>query len=246
MAWSTREVARIAGTTENTVRYYHRVGLLPHPERAANGYKRYQVAHLVQLLRIRRLRELGLPVNRIAALGPDDSDAQVEHLERVRADLAQLVSHSAPLETPAGFAAFVAHLSPRQQSLLAIYAQVFDARTLEAFRQALLHEEDTDVEFDRLAAGVDDATIEDLARRMVGTTLRQWQRFPELAAAVERSPLGPSAAGLVLAHALVDLYNPAQLRVLRRHDALISEADHPRSQGGRNAPPSISGDDGRR
>lgn len=236
MAWSTRELARIAGTTENSVRYYHRVGLLPHPERAANGYKRYQVAHLVQLLRIRRMRELGVPVKQIAALGCDGPDAEesvreldaelearIEHLQRVREDLAQLVSHSAPLETPAGFASFASQLSPTQQSLLAIYTQVFDARTLDAFRQALIHQEDTDVEFDRLPADADDVTVEDLARRMVVTNRRQLERFPELAGALERSPLGRATAGLVLAHALVDLYNAAQLRVLRRVDTLMLE-----------------------
>ncbi|MDQ4112782.1 MAG: hypothetical protein M3306_17075 [Actinomycetota bacterium] len=124
-------------------------------------------------------------MNRIAALGPDDPDAQesiraldaeletrIEQLVRVREDLTQLVSHSAPLETPAGFAAFAAQLSPTQQSLLAIYAQVFDARALEAFRQAPVHQEDTDVEFDRLPADADDATVEDLARRMVVTNRR--------------------------------------------------------------------------
>lgn len=234
MAWSTRELARIAGTTENSVRYYHRVGLLPHPERAANGYKRYEVAHLVQLLRIRRLRELGVPVKRIAALGPGDPnateniraldaelEARIEHFQRVREDLAQLVSHGAPLETPAGFASFASQLSSTQQALLAIYAQVFDARTLAAFRQALLHQEDADVEFDRLAAEADDATVEDLAERLVETTRRQREHAPELADALDRSPLGRSTAGLVLAHALVDLYNPAQQRVLQRLDALM-------------------------
>lgn len=236
MAWSTREAARIAGTTENTVRYYHRVGLLPHPERAANGYKRYEVAHLVHLLRIRRLRELGLSVSRIAALGAGDSHAEnaidaldadlaarIEQLERVRADLAHLRSHSAPLETPADFAAFAADLSPRQQALLAIYAQVFDAETLDAFRRALMAEEDTDEEFERLAGDADDATIEDVTRRVVAASRRQWERFPELAHTVDRSPLGPSTAGSVLTHALDALYNPAQLRVLRRHDALLRE-----------------------
>jgi len=28
MAWSTRELARLAGTTVNTIRHYHRLGLL--------------------------------------------------------------------------------------------------------------------------------------------------------------------------------------------------------------------------
>lgn len=37
MAWSTRELANLAGTTLNTVRYHHRLGLLDVTDRAANG-----------------------------------------------------------------------------------------------------------------------------------------------------------------------------------------------------------------
>jgi DNA-binding transcriptional MerR regulator len=47
VAWSTRELAELAGTTVNTVRHYHRIGLLDEPERRNNGYKEYGVPHLV-------------------------------------------------------------------------------------------------------------------------------------------------------------------------------------------------------
>uniref|UniRef100_UPI0037167E9A MerR family transcriptional regulator n=2 Tax=Bacillati TaxID=1783272 RepID=UPI0037167E9A len=53
MAWSTRELAELAGTSLRAVRHYHEVGLLEEPERRANGYKQYGVAHLVRALRIR-------------------------------------------------------------------------------------------------------------------------------------------------------------------------------------------------
>lgn len=56
MAWSTRELAEMAGTTVKSVRLYHQRGLLEEPERSPNGYKKYEVRHLVDLLRIRRLR----------------------------------------------------------------------------------------------------------------------------------------------------------------------------------------------
>lgn len=39
MAWSTQQLADLAGTTVNTVRHYHRLGLLDEPERQGNGYK---------------------------------------------------------------------------------------------------------------------------------------------------------------------------------------------------------------
>ncbi|MGH9061940.1 MAG: MerR family transcriptional regulator, partial [Acidimicrobiales bacterium] len=59
MAWSTRQLAELAGTSLRTVRHYHDVGLLAEPERRATGYKRYGVAHLVRLLRIKPLTDIG-------------------------------------------------------------------------------------------------------------------------------------------------------------------------------------------
>ena len=56
MAWSTREIAELAGTSLRAVRHHHEVGLLDEPERRANGYKQYGVAHLVRLVRIKRVR----------------------------------------------------------------------------------------------------------------------------------------------------------------------------------------------
>ncbi|WP_286160418.1 MerR family transcriptional regulator [Streptomyces yunnanensis] len=59
MAWSTREIAELAGTSLRAVRHYHEVGLLDEPVRRANGYKQYGVAHLVRLLRIKPLSTWG-------------------------------------------------------------------------------------------------------------------------------------------------------------------------------------------
>ncbi|MCX6466467.1 MAG: MerR family transcriptional regulator [Pseudonocardiales bacterium] len=42
------------------MRHYHDVGLLEEPRRRTNGYKQYGVAHLVRVLRITRLADLGL------------------------------------------------------------------------------------------------------------------------------------------------------------------------------------------
>ena len=49
MAWSTRQIADLAGTSVRAVRHYHEVGLLAEPERRSNGYKQYGVAHLVRV-----------------------------------------------------------------------------------------------------------------------------------------------------------------------------------------------------
>ena len=98
MAWSTREIAELAGTSLRAVRHYHEVGLLEAPERRANGYKQYGVAHLVRLLRIKRLTDLGFSLSRITAMGNDRPgeavrilDAElavtIERLQRVRVEL---------------------------------------------------------------------------------------------------------------------------------------------------------------
>ncbi|MGW9551491.1 MerR family transcriptional regulator [Citricoccus zhacaiensis] len=84
--WSTREVAELAGTTVNAVRFYHRSGLLEEPERKSNGYKQYRARHLVRLLRIRRLRDLGVPLSRIGAVDAEGDEA-MEALRVLDAEL---------------------------------------------------------------------------------------------------------------------------------------------------------------
>lgn len=112
------EVAKLAGTTVRAVRHYHAVGLLPEPERDRSGYRRYGAAALVRLLRVRRLRQLGLPLERIAdlldtaepavddALDALDAElaAQAERIAEQRARLAQLRAASADPEVPAPLA----------------------------------------------------------------------------------------------------------------------------------------------
>jgi DNA-binding transcriptional MerR regulator len=62
------EVARLAGTTVRAVRHYTATGLVPEPERDASGYRRYRSTDLVLVVRVRRLRELGIPLSQVAAL----------------------------------------------------------------------------------------------------------------------------------------------------------------------------------
>lgn len=104
MAWSTRELAECAETTVNTIRHYHRIGLLEEPERGGNGYKQYEVRHLVSLLRIRRLAALGIPLPKMRAARAGaggtaetlrELDAELEdgirRLQVARADIATIL-----------------------------------------------------------------------------------------------------------------------------------------------------------
>lgn len=113
MAWSTRELAELAGTTLNAVRHYHRVGLLDEPERMSNGYKQYEVRHLVRLMQIRRLRELGVPLDRIEqASAPGSSasaalstihaeiEASIDRLQRARTEIDGILRGSVAGDAP--------------------------------------------------------------------------------------------------------------------------------------------------
>jgi DNA-binding transcriptional MerR regulator len=59
------EVARLAGVTTRAVRHYHAIGLLPEPRRSASGYRLYGEGDLIALVRVARMRELGVPTSRI-------------------------------------------------------------------------------------------------------------------------------------------------------------------------------------
>ena len=69
------EVAALVGVSPKTIRYYHEVGLLGEPERTEAGYRLYTAQDLLRLQRIRRLRALGLPLERIKEiLGKPDRE----------------------------------------------------------------------------------------------------------------------------------------------------------------------------
>ena len=233
MAWSTSQLARLAGTTTPTVRHYHRVGLLEEPERLSNGYKQYTTRHLVRLLQVRRLAARGVPLPRIGAILRDDEgsaavldevDAELEatmrQLAQARAELAMLRAHRARADTPSGFEALSRGLSERQRSLLTLFSTIMGPDALEEFRQALVVGDEVDEEFETLAPTADEETVEDLARRMVATVEdadREWPRLRDPAAG---SPVGEDQARMVLGLAFAELFNPAQLRALQRVDEI--------------------------
>ncbi|MEU1516895.1 MerR family transcriptional regulator [Streptomyces sp. NPDC005811] len=69
------ELAEAVGVTTRAVRHYHHLGLLPEPERLANGYRDYTLRHAVVLARIRRLTELGLGLAEIRDVLAEDEGA---------------------------------------------------------------------------------------------------------------------------------------------------------------------------
>ena len=57
------ELARSAGVTPDTIRYYEREGLLPSPERTPSGYRDYGQGVMDDLLFIKKAQALGLKLS---------------------------------------------------------------------------------------------------------------------------------------------------------------------------------------
>ena len=81
------ELAAYAGVTIRAVRHYHHVGLLPEPERNASGYRTYDAAAVVRLIRIRTLAEAGVPLARVQELLDADATAFAEATAQIDREL---------------------------------------------------------------------------------------------------------------------------------------------------------------
>ncbi|WP_228979537.1 MerR family transcriptional regulator [Streptomyces sp. DH12] len=82
MGYSVGQVAGFAGVTVRTLHHYDEIGLLSPSGRSRAGHRRYQDEDLDRLQRILFYRELGFPLDQVAAL-LDDPDADPrEHLRR--------------------------------------------------------------------------------------------------------------------------------------------------------------------
>ncbi|WP_327149095.1 helix-turn-helix domain-containing protein [Nocardia sp. NBC_01329] len=246
MTWSTRQLAELAGTSVRAVRHYHDIGLLDEPERASNGYKRYGVAHLLRVLRIKRLSDLGIPLAQIAEMGegedfPRDAlqtlDAElaatIDRLQRIRVELALILRQGASTDLPSDMGPATAVLTDADRDFTVILTRVLGPSGLGALR-GLLNEQRTVPamsEFDELPAEADEPTRIELAERLAPYAGEVSAEYPEIAAPATDSPVGAKRAAETVGKALRDLYNPAQLDVLVRVNRLLYGSDQQRPGG---------------
>lgn len=81
------QLAAYAGVTVAAVRHYHKIGLLPEPERDRSGYRSYDVAAVVRLIRIHVLASAGVPLARVEDLLDADPEQFAERVREVDARL---------------------------------------------------------------------------------------------------------------------------------------------------------------
>ncbi len=96
------ELARRTGLTAHTLRYYERIGLLPHASRDRSGQRDYDASILGWIEFLGRLKTTGMPISgmlRYAELRTRGQDTEAErrrlledHRDRVRARVAELRS----------------------------------------------------------------------------------------------------------------------------------------------------------
>ncbi|MGW6914842.1 MerR family transcriptional regulator [Kitasatospora sp. NPDC054939] len=91
--YSVGEVARIAKVTVRTLHHYDGIGLLSPGARTGAGYRRYRDEDLDRLQQILFYRELGFPLEDIAAVLDDDSVDPTEHLRRQHHLLTDRIRH---------------------------------------------------------------------------------------------------------------------------------------------------------
>ena len=144
----------------------------------SNGYKQYGAAsHVLRLLQIRRLRDLGIPLEDISSI-EDDHEAQqlalkhldaelgenIAELEKTREQIAELLEHGAPIDTASGFIDIAATMSSPDSSLMSLYSRLYDDETMTEMQDIMAETIPADREFNELAEDADEATRARLAK----------------------------------------------------------------------------------
>ncbi|WP_163544338.1 MerR family transcriptional regulator [Occultella kanbiaonis] len=188
MAWSTSQLADLAGVTLRSIRHWHEIGILPEPERLTNGYKQYTARHLVLVLRIARLTGFGFTLEDIARMLDSEEqgqesmrglraelDTRIAELERIRSEVDHViglgvspdVSPEALLAMEAlghdpvsrNVAIVMAHLTPKEDTITFV----------ETFKDAPVEFANLNTAIWGLPADAEDIEITTLADRAVTT-----------------------------------------------------------------------------
>ncbi|MFE7599884.1 MerR family transcriptional regulator [Streptomyces sp. NPDC057494] len=191
------EIAALVGVTPRAVRHYHQSGLLPEPERRANGYREYGVRDAVLLARIRRLTELGLGLDEVRdVLADDEGRGLVEVLEELADDLARQEAvirerreRLAPLlaEARAGRLPAEGPVSPELAALLAGVGELPDSPMAAKDREILTL-------LDAVAPEAERARLMGLMHDVAGSAREVYGLFDALADAEPDDPQVDGAA----------------------------------------------------
>jgi MerR family gold-responsive transcriptional activator of gol and ges genes len=95
------EAARASGVSAKMIRYYEETGLIPAVGRSRSGYRTYGPREVQTLRFVRRARDLGFPMEKVAellALWQDRSRASADVKELAEAQVAALEARIAEMQ----------------------------------------------------------------------------------------------------------------------------------------------------
>jgi len=84
MAFTVGELAKLTGITVRTLHHYDEIGLVQPSDRSRAGYRLYAEADVLRLQQVLLYRELGLPLDQIAAVLDDPAHETGASLRRHR------------------------------------------------------------------------------------------------------------------------------------------------------------------
>ncbi|MFE9770559.1 MerR family transcriptional regulator [Streptomyces sp. NPDC005931] len=99
--YTISEVAALTGLTAHTLRWYERIGLMPHIDRSHTGQRRYSNRDLDWLALVGKLRLTGMPVAdmvRYAELVREGDHTYTERFELLKATREDVLSRIAELQ----------------------------------------------------------------------------------------------------------------------------------------------------
>ncbi|MBW0106021.1 MerR family transcriptional regulator [Pseudonocardia sp. KRD291] len=242
------ELAELAGVTVRTLRHYHQIGLMPEPPRSAGGYRRYDVGHLVRLLRITRMTALGVPLSSLPAVldDPVAADELLDELDRRAADdierltarrsgIAALRRSGAPPDLPPELSAWrsapaegtPADMARFEHEQLILVGHLLGSDGPAGFATLFGEAQDGVAGSAPLTArfyALDADTPDDEVASLVDELVVHLQ--PVVARLHALSPFGPQATAL-MEELNERTLRPAQHRVLRRVQKRLARSDAP-------------------
>lgn len=126
------------GVTTKSIRFYESIGLLPEPERAPSGYRRYTETDAERLTFIKTAQRLGLTLDEIKEIiafrdrgqrpcayvaevlhrQVADLDERIREMRRLRDELRHLERHAAALRADnTGYCGVIEHANALRQSV---------------------------------------------------------------------------------------------------------------------------------
>jgi len=86
-------IAKTAGVSVETIRYYERRGLIPQPDKATDAYRRYGKGHVNRVRFIKRAQALGFSLEEVATLLELEDGTDRRNIRRIAAARLQETRH---------------------------------------------------------------------------------------------------------------------------------------------------------